>query len=421
MIHPKILSRNKVVAIALAWTEEQKLKHPHDKLGKFAKKGTKSSGSSNINSGTQYKRGKQRFTIESGETESAAYQRVLQSKKELNLRRKLNRYKRQERARQGFKEWSNQEREQRNVEIAQQAQAGEYTSAELAGDVAKEVGILAAIQGTKNFGKKFFDKIAKEPVQKLQEKQETRQKKAKKKIAKPVLAQDVEKIKHGAKVAAQKAATPWMKVAIANKTPSRSAALKAHGVLQAQKAYNQYTENALKDLTKVAGTTAATTVATGAITNAATNAGSKLVGTSRFARIAAPFAGVSGAAMRVGGVLLNPYIGIPLAIAGTAAYFHHRKKKREALYSHERELMHRESEGYLPYRTAQDIHREAVAYAVKRYAQSEVEEKKRAIDEELSSPHIRARMQHSARKTARNAANAYSRHESRAANNLMLD
>lgn len=408
MIHPKILSRNKVVAIALAWTEEQKLKHPHDKLGKFAKKGTKSSGG-NASSGTQYKRGKQRFTIESGETESAAYQRVLQSKKELNLRRKLNRYKRQERARQGFKEWSNQEREQRNVEIAQQAQAGEYAPAELVSDVAKEVGILTAIQGTKNFGKKFFDKIAKEPVQKLQEKQETRQKKVKNKIPKPILAQDVEKVKHGAKAAAQKAATPWMKVAVANKTPSRSAALKAHGVLQAQKAYNQYTENALKDLAKVAGT------------NAATNVGSKLVGASRFARIAAPFAGVSGAAMRVGGVLLNPVIGIPLAIAGTVAYFHHRKKKREALYAHERELMHRESEGYLPYRTAQDIHREAVAYAVKRYAQSEVEEKKRAIDEELSSPHIRTRMQHSARKTARNAANAYSRHESRAANNLMLD
>ncbi len=412
MIHPKILSRNKVVAIALAWTEEQKLKHPHDKLGKFAKKGTKSSGG-NASSGTQYKRGKQRFTIESGETESAAYQRVLLAKKELNLRRKLNRYKRQERARKGFKEWANQEREQRNVEIVQQTRVGEYTSAELAGDVAKEVGILAAIQGTKNFGKKFFDKIAKEPVQKLQEKQETRQKKVKNKIPKPILAQDVEKVKHGAKAAAQKAATPWMKVAVANKTPSRSAAFKAHGVLQAKKAYNQYTENALKDLAKVAGTTAATGVAT--------NAGSKLVGASRFAKIAAPFAGVSGAAMRVGGVLLNPYIGIPLAIAGTAAYFHHRKKKREALYSHERELMRRESEGYLPYRTAQDIHREAVAYAVKRYAQSEVEEKKRAIDEELSSPHIKARMQHSARKTARNAANAYSRHESRAANNLMLD
>lgn len=418
MIHPKILSHEKVFAIALAWTDEEKAKHPHDKLGKFARKGTATTTASKSGGGggTQYKRGKQRFTIESGETESAAYQRVLQSKREKHLQRKLSRMKRKEAAQKGFEDWRNQLREEQNVEIVQQAREGEYGTAELAGDVAKEVGILTAIQGTRNIGKRVFDKLAREPVQKLQKKQQQQQQTVKPAVGtteNPIRAQDVTKVKHGAKRAAKKAALPWAKVAAGAKTEQRKEAFKAYGTAQAQKAYKEYTENAFKDLAKSAGTVA--------VTQAAVSTGSNLVGASRFAKIAAPFARVGGAAMRVGGVLLNPAIAIPLTIAGAAAYFHHRKKKREALYAHERELMRRESEGYLPYKTTQDIHREAVAYATKRYAQQETEVKKRAIDEELSSPHIQARMQKAARKTARNAANAYSRHEGRVANNLMIE
>lgn len=418
MIHPSILSRKKLqeITIALAWSDEEKAKHPHDKLGRFAPKGTTttSTGSKSGGSGgAQYKRGKQRFTIDTGESEASAYHRVLQTKKEKRLQKQLKRYKQKETARKGFEDWRNQLREEQNVEVVQQAREGEYGTVELAGDVAKEVGILATIQSTRNIGKRVFDKIAKQPVQKLQQQGQKRVKPALGTTERPYKAVDVEKVKHEAKKAAKKAALPWAKVAGGASTPERHAAIKAHGTAQAQKAYKEYTENAFKDLAKQTGTVA--------VSQAAISTGTKLVGASRWAKLAAPFAGISGAAVRVGGVLLNPAIGIPLAIAGTAAYFHHRKKKREALYAHERELMQRESEEYIPYKTAQDIHREAVAYAVKRYAQQEVETKKRAIDEELSSPHVRSRMEGAARKTARNTANAYSRHESRAANNLMIE
>lgn len=433
MIHPSILSRKKLqeITIALAWTDEEKAKHPHDKLGRFAPKGT-SQERQKKGTAAQYKHGKQRFVIEKGQGEEAAYLNKLFKKKMQHVKSMQQRAERKEYEQLKKKQLEKskelhtippeyEEYIEKTQQAHEAAQKEEYSGAELAGDVAKEVGILAVLQSTKNIGSRIFDKIAKEPVQKLQKQSQKRVKPALGTAERPYKAQDVEKIKHEAKKAAKKAALPWAKVAhagtehkvLGQTAEQRKAAFKAYGTAQAQKAYKEYTENAFKDLAKQTGTVA--------VSQAAINTGTKLVGASRWAKLAAPFAGVGGAAVRVGGVLLNPAIGIPLAIAGTAAYFHHRKKKREALYAHERELMQRESEEYIPYRTAQDIHREAVAYAVKRYAQQEVEVKKRAIDEELSSPHVRSRMEGAARKTARNTANAYSRHESRAANKLMIE
>jgi len=401
MIHHKILSHEKLQEISLAWSSEEESKHPRNKSGRFAPKGSANAagqGNSNIgkSAGAQYKRGKQRFVISEGESESDAYQRVLQSSKDKKLQKQINRLAKQEVAKAGFKEWKNQLREQQNVELVQQVREGEYEQGErdenntsnLASTVAKEVGILAVIQSARNSAKKIFQKTtnAKNPGSSGKSGKSSQSLGTK---SNPIPAEVVET--HSGPYTAFK------------KSPS------------AKDQYSAFRNNAFKDVAKTTGGALAT--------QAAINTGTQLVGASRWAAIAKPFAGVSGAAMRVGGALLNPYIAIPLTIAGAAAYFQHKKRKREALINHEKELMRRENEygsrQSLQYKTAQDIHREAVAYATKRYARQEVEEKKRAIDEELSSDRVQSRMRKSARVTARTVADEYAKHEQRSANNLL--
>lgn len=426
MIHPKILSRKKLLSIAsqldleLAWTSEDESKHPRGERGRFAPKG-KATGTV-AGGGTQYKRGKQRFSIPEGQSQAEAYQSAVAALKAKRAKKQARRVESRVKFNEGVKSWRDQLREEQNIDIASQAREGELQHTDTAKDIinttAKEAGILWGLNAARNSAKKLFGKAASKKGSKIT------------KVEQPILAEVVQErtpaeVKKAAKATAAKAAKPWMNVAKGAKTVERQAAFRAYGQQQASKAYQEAIKNV--------GTTAATGLAINAGTNAAVSAGTKLVGAGRWAKLAAPFASVGGAAMRVGGALLHPAIGIPLVIAGAGAYFHHRNKKRNALIEHERELMRRESSGdpdreyyqNIRTKTARDVHREAIAYATKKYAQQQVDVQKEAIDEVLNHSSTKRGMKRSARITAYAAAKEYAKHERQQAyrtreNNHML-